>query len=117
MQLRLSEDEYAAISGKKVKKSKYRSRFVYVDEIKFDSQKEANRYCELKALQRAGEVSHFHRQVIYDLGPKVTYRLDFLVFWMDGSVTHEDVKGVRTKEFITKKKLVEARYPIKILEL
>ena len=46
----------------------------------------------------------------------MTYRIDFVVFWSDGNVTFEDVKGVRTPQYITKKKMVEALYPIEIEE-
>jgi len=35
--------------------SKYHSRKTEIDGIVFDSKKEANRYCELKLMERAGE--------------------------------------------------------------
>jgi len=99
------------------KKSKYRNKRKTVDKIKFDSVKEANRYCELINLQRAGEVSHFFRQVIFDLGEGIIYKLDFMVFWTDGHISYEDVKGFKTDVYKLKKKLVEGRYPVKIEEL
>jgi Protein of unknown function (DUF1064) len=47
----------------------------------------------------------------------VTYRVDFQEFHSDGSVHFIDVKGVRTKSFISKKKIVEALYPVEIEEV
>lgn len=37
--------------------SKYHSRRVSVDGIVFDSQREAQRYCELKLLEKKGKIS------------------------------------------------------------
>ena len=37
-------------------KSKYHNKKVIIDGIKFDSKKEANRYQELKLMQRAGKI-------------------------------------------------------------
>jgi hypothetical protein len=96
--------------------NKYRAKKTRIDGITFDSQKEARRYSELRLLQKAGEVLFFHRQPIFDLPGGTTYRADFLVFWADGHVTWEDVKGVRTPAYKRAKKQVEAVYPVEILE-
>ena len=96
---------------------KYNNTRVVVGGYKFDSIKESRRYDELLILQRSGEVSHFLRQVPFHIAPDVTYRLDFLVFWPDGSVTYEDVKGYRTPQYKIKKKLVEHNFPVKITEI
>ena len=98
-------------------KNKYNARKTRVDDITFDSIKEAKRYMGLKMLRDMGDVLHFHRQVIFDLPGGVTYRCDFQVFWADGRVTYEDVKGKKTKEFIKTKKMVEALYPVIIQEV
>jgi hypothetical protein len=87
-----------------------------VDGITFDSQKEARRYVELKMMREAGEIVHFHRQPIFDLPGGTTYRPDFQIFWKDGAVTYEDVKGFRTDAYIRAKKQVEALYPVEIIE-
>jgi hypothetical protein len=87
------------------------------DGIKFASKKECNRYKQLKQLQTSGEIAFFLRQVPFHLKGNVKYVCDFVVFWSNGSVTIEDVKGVRTPVYITKKKIVEATYPIKITEV
>ena len=88
-----------------------------VDGILFDSQKEAQYQKKLKLLKLAGDVSHWHRQVIFDLPGNTKYRVDFQVFWSDGTVRYIDVKGHRTKEFIRAKKQVEALYPVEIEEV
>jgi len=96
---------------------KYNAKKTVIDGITFDSKKEAKRYSELELLKKAGEVSWFLRQVPFDCGGRVKYRLDFMVFWTSGEVTFEDVKGFKTATYKMKKKLVESRYPIQITEL
>ena len=68
-------------------------------------------------MQKLGEVVFFTRQVPWPLDGGVKYICDFLVFWADETVTIEDVKGFKTQEYLTKKKLVEAKYPFKITEI
>lgn len=102
------------------KPSKYRNRKVQLDGRTFASQKEANRYCELKQLQRAGIVQSFACQVLYcafdafeKKGEKyraITYVADFVVIYPDGRVEVEDTKGKYTEVFRIKQKLFEARY-------
>lgn len=104
---------------------KFRARPVVIDDIWFGSTKEGKRYTELNLLRASGEVLFFLRQVPFDLPAKPDakekeipkYRCDFMVFWKDGTVTIEEVKGYRTKDYILKKKLVEALYPIEITEI
>ena len=96
---------------------KYKAKPTEVDNIRFDSKKEAKRYDELVLFQAAGEVIFFLRQVPFHLPGNVTYRVDYQIFWKDGHVTFEDVKGMRTKQFIMKKKMVEALYPVNIIEV
>jgi len=40
-----------------------------------------------------------------------------MVFWSNGDITFEDVKGFKTALYKTKKKMVENIYPIKIKEI
>lgn len=94
--------------------SKYRAKRVEVDGYKFDSQKEAKRYVELKLLKVVGDVSFFVRQPMLDIGAGTVYKADFLVFWSDGHYSVEDVKGFKTDMFKLKKKLVESKFPFKI---
>ena len=83
---------------------------------KFASKKEQKRYCELQLLKSAGNILFFLRQVPVHLSGGVKYVCDFLIFWSDGTVTFEDIKGFRTDLYRTKKKMVEAKYPFKIVE-
>lgn len=87
-----------------------------VDGIIFDSKKEAQRYRELQLAKKSGSVEFFLRQVPFDLSGGIKYRLDFLVFWADGKITFEDVKGCRTEIYKLKKKQVESLYPVEITE-
>jgi len=97
---------------------KYHAKPVEHDGIRFDSKKEAARYNTLELLRSAGEVLTFTMQVPFRLPGGVRYVCDFLVFWSDGSVTFEDVKGFRTESYKAKKKMVEDLYaPITITEI
>lgn len=86
------------------------------DGIKFASKKEAKRYQQLLLLIKAGEVLFFLRQVPFHLPGNIKYLCDFVIFWANGEVTFEDVKGIKTPMYILKKKQVEALYPINITE-
>jgi len=81
-----------------------------VDGIVFDSKREAARYKELGLLREQGEVLFFLRQTPFHLPGKTRYLVDFTVFWASGAVTFEDVKGVRTASYKTKKRQVEEIY-------
>jgi hypothetical protein len=96
---------------------KFHAKMTVSDGIKFPSRKEAQYYAKLKILQNNGDIVFFLRQVPFDLPGNVHYRADFMIFWKDGTVTIVDVKGVKTKMYNTKKKQVEALYPIEILEV
>lgn len=96
---------------------KFRAKPCEDDGIKFASLKERKRYRELKFLQEKEEVLFFLRQTPFHLKGGVKYVCDFLVFWTNGEVTIEDVKGIKTPQYITKKTIVEATYPITIKEI
>jgi hypothetical protein len=91
------------------------------DGIKHDSIKEANRWCELKLLERAGVIQDLQRQVKYELIPKqesekpVYYIADF-VYTENGKKVVEDVKGCRTEVYKLKKKMMLYFHGIKIKE-
>lgn len=95
---------------------KFKAKPCELDGIKFASKKERRRYSELQLLAKAGDLLFFLRQVPIHLPGGVKYVCDFLIFWSDGSVTFEDVKGFKTDLYRSKKKIVEATYPIKIIE-
>lgn len=107
---------------------KYQNRKTTVDGITFDSAKEANRWCELRLLQRAGKIFELQRQVPFVLIPKqerdgkvveraVVYKADFVYKDMNGEEIVEDVKGLLTKEYILKRKLLLWQYGIRIKEV
>ena len=48
---------------------KYHNRKTQIENIVFDSKKEAQRYCELKLLEKKGEISQLQRQVPFELIP------------------------------------------------
>jgi len=98
-------------------KHKFKARRTNVDGIKFSSKKEANRYNILKLLQKSGDILFFLRQVPFHLPGGVKYVCDFLIFWANGDVTIEDVKGFKTEIYKAKKKMVEALYPVEISEV
>lgn len=106
--------------------SKYKNRRVTVDGETFDSMREYNRWCELKLLERAGEITGLERQVRLELLPKqevdgkvaeraITYVADF-VYKEKGKFVIEDCKGFRTDVYRIKKKLVLAKYGVVIRE-
>lgn len=98
-------------------KHKFNAKAQNYDGIKFPSKAELQRYIELKALIKTGEVLFFLRQVPFHLPGSIKFVCDYLVFWADGTVTFEEVKGVKTPLYIAKKKMVEAIYGIKIIEM
>ena len=93
------------------KRPKYNAKKTIVDGIKFDSKKEAAYYAELKLRKRAGEVVGFLRQVPLHLACGTVYRMDFLVFYSDGTCKGIEVKGYETPEWKIKKKMVDNEYP------
>lgn len=96
----------------------------------FDSKAEFRRWQELKLFERAGEIKDLKRQVKHELIPAqydsnrnllekpITYRSDFeYVDLRTGEFVVEDVKGVRTKDYIIKRKLMLYIYKIRIKEV
>lgn len=108
---------------------KYHSKKTIVDNIKFDSKKEATRYQELKLLERAGKIKDLKLQQEYELIPKfkknnktyrkTIYKADFSYFDIEANkYIVEDVKGFKTDVYKLKKKLFEYRYKdLEILEV
>lgn len=108
---------------------KYRNRKTAVDGILFDSKLEAKRYTELKLMEKAGEISDLQLQVKYTLiGSQklnnrvverpITYVADFVyTLNSSGESVVEDTKGVRTKEYILKRKMMLYFHGIRIKEI
>lgn len=103
------------------KKSKYHAVKTVLDDIKFDSKKEAKRYIQLKQMERAGLIENLQLQVPFVLvdkscyGHEIKYVADF-VYNENGVEIVEDVKGVKTPVYRLKKRLLAERYGIKIKE-
>lgn len=101
--------------------NKYKAKKTVVDNITFDSKKEANRYCELKLLERAKVISNLQLQVPYILIPKskygcaIKYIADF-VYEENNKIVIEDVKGVKTPVYRIKKRLMAEQFGIVIKE-
>lgn len=124
--MRISESQYRQFIGNYTKQNKYHNKKVIYDGIKFDSVKEKNRYIGLKQLERLGVIQNLQRQVKYELQPSfklngktirsITYIADF-VYIQDGVEVIEDVKGMRTKEYLLKKKMFEYKYQKEIKEI
>lgn len=99
--------------------TKYHAVKTTVDNIVFDSKREAARYSELKLLFRAGQITNLEIQPKFDFllsGKKIfTYRPDF-IYYENGRQIIEDVKGMKTPVYRLKKKLIEAQWKVKIRE-
>jgi len=94
--------------------SKYKAVKTVVDGITFASKREAKRYSELKLLERAGQIRNLELQPKFPLvvnGQKICgYIGDFSFFEGEKRVI-EDSKGVRTRAYRIKRKLLLALHP------
>lgn len=119
---------------------KYHNKKTEVDGIVFDSYRESRRYKELKLMEKAGEIYDLKLQVKFELIPSqrepdtigkrggikkgkviehpVYYIADF-VYKRTGSdeLIVEDTKGMRTKDYILKRKMMLYFHGIKIREI
>ena len=98
------------------KPNKYNARKTTVCGHMFDSKREAEVYLELLAQKQAGEIVRIGFQPSYTLlagfrdntGKKqrpITYTADFFVTYADGHSEVIEVKGVRTRDYLLRKKL------------
>lgn len=101
----------------KTKKSKYGAKKVEIDGIKFDSQKEADYYNELKLRLASKDIKGFCRQPEFVLAPSLRYKADFIVFNNNGTTEIIDVKGFKTQVYKDKKKVFEDKFNLKIKEV
>jgi hypothetical protein len=120
MTIHLSRDEARrAFNGAKKHKPRIVSTPTVVDGIRFQSKREANRFCELRLLEKAGEISNLGCQVPFSLLVNRMHIADYIadfVYRRDGKEIIEDVKGHRTEVYRLKKKLMRACWGIEILE-
>lgn len=125
--------------------NKYGNKKVVIGGEVFDSKHEYRRYQELRLLERCGAIKDLKRQVVYELIPvqrekstrvyskgrkkgqpiegkviekAVTYIADFVYTdTATGKEVVEDAKGVRTREYILKRKMCLYLLGIKIQEV
>lgn len=108
-------------------RSKYKAQKVKTADGVFDSKKEYARWLELKSMERNGVISNLQRQVPFELVPHqklhgkvieraVNYFADF-VYTFEGEQVVEDAKGVRTPEYVIKRKLMLYKHGIRIREV
>ena len=117
---------------------KYHNKKILIDGQLFDSKKEGYRYRELRFLEKTGQITNLQRQVKYTLIPaqrepdtigkrggvikgklierEVSYIADF-VYRENGELVVEDTKGIRTKDYIIKRKLMLYVHRIRIKEI
>ena len=93
---------------------KFHAKSCERDGKKFPSKAERAHYDKLKILQKAGKILFFLRQVPFDLPGENKYVCDFMVFWEDGTVSVQDVKGFETDSFRIKRRLLEETYPFEL---
>lgn len=100
--------------------NKYRNIKTVIDGIRFDSKREAERYSELKLMEKANMISGLQLQPVFELQAKfkhngkteraITYIADFQ-YVQNGKTVVEDVKGMKTDVFNIKRKLFLYKYP------
>lgn len=109
--------------------NKFGAKKTIIRDLKFDSKKEADYYCRLVLQQKAKDEKD--RVINIELQPRFDiivndinigfYKADFKVKYADGKEKVIDVKGHKQgcayQLFRLKKKLVEAIYSIKIIEV
>ena len=112
--------------------NKYYNTKINYNGERFDSKKEMKRFITLQLLERAGEIHDLRRQVTYKLIPaqyevvngkkccierECVYKADFVYKLRNGAIIVEDTKGIRTKDYIIKRKLMLWVHKIRINEV
>jgi hypothetical protein len=102
--------------------NKYRAVKTELNGIMFASKREAARYRDLLWLQEANAIERLECQPSFKIEvkgkPICKYIADFsYIDRRTGEKVYEDVKGVRTRLYRLKKKLVEAIHDVEIIEI
>ncbi len=109
--------------------NKYKAQKCEFKGEKFDSRKELCRWLDLRLLEKGKEISELRRQVKFELIPPqkcengkvlehaVSYLADFVYKDKQGKTVVEDTKGIRTKEYVIKRKLMLYFHGIRIREI
>ena len=124
-------------------KNKYKNQKATYNGITFDSTKECNRYKELLLLEKAGAIQGLQVQVKFELIPtlreepieiytrgakkgefkpgkvieQACYYIADFVYTEGKNKVVEDTKGIKTKEYIIKRKLMLWVHGIRIREV
>lgn len=110
-------------------KRKYGNRKTVIDGHTFDSKREAARYGVLKLLERTGTITDLELQPRFELIPKqrrddgrperaCEYVADFrYTDARTGQQVIEDAKGMRTRDYIMKRKLMLQVHGISVKEV
>lgn len=117
--MKLTQKQFAQLTGE-TSRPKYRNVKQKTPDGTFDSNREFDRWAQLRILERAGLISALKRQVPYPIeinGVKVcTYVADFVYIELGQKIV-EDAKGMRTSTYILKRKLMQAVHNITIKEV
>lgn len=113
--LEISYLEYRKLTknkdGKPRKKNKYSAQSTLVDGLHFPSKLEAAVWCQLKMLQKAGEVLNIFRYPSIKLPGGVVWKCDFRYSENNGNdewlEVYAEAKGVETADYKVKLKLFE----------
>lgn len=101
--------------------SKYGNRRIVDDGYVFDSVGEHRRYRELKLMEQAGEITELRVHPSWPLivnGHNIgRYTADFSYRGKNGNLVVEDYKGVKTRDYILRRKLMQAVHGIEIREV
>ena len=112
-------EEILGRQAKSAKTHKYGAQKTTIDGQTFDSKGEADRFQVLKLLERAGQIKGLVRNPVFEIIINdvriCKYVADF-EYVENGRRVVEDFKGMRTRAYGLKKKLVKAIHGIEILE-
>ena len=113
---------YPFIPKKTKRANKYFAKKTLAFGLKFDSKWEAERWGQLKAMEKAGVVTQLERQIKYELSINevkiCNYIADFRYLLEEenglSKLVVEDAKGMLTPEFKLKQKMMKAIHNIDI---
>jgi hypothetical protein len=121
MSYRYTPQDLKTLQARGPVKNKFGNKKVVVDNIGFDSKREAARYNELKLMRNAELISSIDVHPVYPIYIKdmkvCDVVLDFAyTIFKDSVPVHEDVKSPGTNTALSKlkRKMVEAYYGFKV---
>lgn len=121
------------------RRNKYHAQKLNFDGNTFDSMKEYRRWLVLKLMEKEGKITGLQRQVKFLLIPsqrepdtvgkrggikkgkllerEIAYYADFVYKTADGVMVVEDTKGIRTTEYVIKRKMMLYFHGVRIREV